>query len=93
MKVLDGMPVAYLYMTLLIVSVPRLENENKNVTWKMLFVVYKFIQVRATKHTRLLYKNYYKVFQSIVLYGTIYMNVIKSYQQYDELEKISKDWS
>ena len=33
--------MAYLYMTLLIVSAPRLENENKNVTWKMLFSSYR----------------------------------------------------
>ena len=31
-KEFEGMPVAYLYMSLLIVSAPRLENENKNVT-------------------------------------------------------------
>ena len=46
MKEFDGMPVAYLYMTLLIVSAPRLENENKNVTWKMLFVVIGVLAVR-----------------------------------------------
>ena len=46
MKEFEGMPVAYLYMILLIVSMPRLENENKNVIWKMLFVVIGVLAVR-----------------------------------------------